>query len=63
MDQWRADDALRLVSEHRMAGIGGIPTRVALMLRHPGFDEFDLECVQAIVIGAVLATRPSSGRR
>ena len=39
-----------------MAGIGGIPTQLALMLRRPDFDDHDLSCVQAIVIGGGPAT-------
>jgi acyl-CoA synthetase (AMP-forming)/AMP-acid ligase II len=49
--RWRADDALALVAQHRMAGLGGIPTQVALMLRDPSFDRYDLRAVQAIVVG------------
>jgi acyl-CoA synthetase (AMP-forming)/AMP-acid ligase II len=49
--EWRADAALRLIAEHRMVGFGGIPTQVALLLRHPDFDAFDLSSVQAIVMG------------
>jgi acyl-CoA synthetase (AMP-forming)/AMP-acid ligase II len=54
--RWRADEALDLIERHRMAGIGGIPTQVALMLREPGFADRDLDCVQAIVMGGGPAT-------
>lgn len=56
MDRWRAGDALEMIERHRMVGIGGIPTQVALMLRQPGFDELDLDCVKAIVMGGGPAT-------
>jgi acyl-CoA synthetase (AMP-forming)/AMP-acid ligase II len=51
LHQWRASDALDLIERHRMTGIGGIPTQIALMLRDPGFDQRDLGCVRAIVVG------------
>jgi acyl-CoA synthetase (AMP-forming)/AMP-acid ligase II len=54
--RWRADEALRLTAEHRMTGIGGIPTQVALMLREAAFDSYDLSSVRAIVIGGGPAT-------
>jgi acyl-CoA synthetase (AMP-forming)/AMP-acid ligase II len=52
LERWTADDALRLVSTHRMANFGGVPTQVALMLRHPDFDRYDLSCVRSVVLGA-----------
>ncbi len=56
LGRWRASDALRLVELHRMAGFGGIPTQVALMLREPDFDRRDLSAVRALVIGGGPAT-------
>ena len=56
LTRWRASDALRLVELHRMAGFGGIPTQVALMLRDPDFDRRDLSAVRALVIGGGPAT-------
>ncbi|MEY2570510.1 MAG: hypothetical protein QOE63_860, partial [Acidimicrobiaceae bacterium] len=56
LERWRAADALALIAEHRMAGIGGIPTQVALMLQHPSFASHDLSCVRAIVLGGGPAT-------
>jgi acyl-CoA synthetase (AMP-forming)/AMP-acid ligase II len=56
MAQWRAADALRLVQLHRMAGIGGIPTQIALMLRDPAFGRTDVSSLQAIVMGGGPAT-------
>src|SRR5262249_47188029 len=46
MTRWRARDALELVSRERMNSIGGVPTQLALMLRDPEFDRFDLSSVQ-----------------
>ena len=54
--RWRAADALRMVHEHRMTSIGGIPTQVALMLQEPDFDQYDVSCVNAIVLGGGPAT-------
>ena len=54
--RWRADEALRLTAEHRMTGIGGIPTQVALMLRVSDFERYDLSALRAIVIGGGPAT-------
>jgi acyl-CoA synthetase (AMP-forming)/AMP-acid ligase II len=54
--RWRADEALRLTAEHKMTSVAGIPTQVALMLRVPDFDRYDLSCVRAIVIGGGPAT-------
>ena len=54
--RWRAEEALRLTAEHGMTGIGGIPTQVALMLRVPDFERYDLSALRAIVIGGGPAT-------
>ncbi|MHB1138049.1 MAG: class I adenylate-forming enzyme family protein [Microthrixaceae bacterium] len=51
MERWRADDALRLVAEHRMPTIGVVAPQLALMLRSPLLDELDLTCVQAVIAG------------
>jgi acyl-CoA synthetase (AMP-forming)/AMP-acid ligase II len=56
LPKWRAVDALRLIALHRMTGIGGIPTQVALMLRDPAFEHTDLSSLQAVVIGGGPAT-------
>lgn len=56
VERWNAAQALRMTSEHRMTRIGGIPTQVALMLRDPSFDSYDLSCVEVIVIGGGPAT-------
>ena len=56
MARWRAADALRMLAEHRMSSVGGIPTQVALMLQDPDFDSYDLSSVRAIVVGGGPAT-------
>jgi acyl-CoA synthetase (AMP-forming)/AMP-acid ligase II len=49
--RWRADEALRFTAEHRLSSVAGIPTQVALMLRVPEFDAYDLSSVRAVVMG------------
>jgi acyl-CoA synthetase (AMP-forming)/AMP-acid ligase II len=51
MRRWRAADALRLAVEHRMTTIAGVPTQLALMLREPDFDTYDLESVRFLMVG------------
>jgi acyl-CoA synthetase (AMP-forming)/AMP-acid ligase II len=51
MDRWRAGDALALTERLRLDTIAGIPTQVALMLRHPDFERTDLSSVRAVIIG------------
>ncbi len=49
--RWRARDALIATERHRFTSVAGIPTQIALMLRDPEFDSFDLSSVRAIVMG------------
>ena len=51
LDTWRADDALRLVAEHRMPTIGVVAPQLALMLRSPLMESLDLGSVSAIIAG------------
>jgi acyl-CoA synthetase (AMP-forming)/AMP-acid ligase II len=51
MRRWRAADALRLAAEHRMTTIAGVPTQIALMLRDPDFDRYDLDSVRFLMVG------------
>jgi acyl-CoA synthetase (AMP-forming)/AMP-acid ligase II len=51
MRRWRASDALRLAVEHRMTTVAGVPTQLALMLREPDFDAYDLDSVRFLVVG------------
>lgn len=51
MARWRADDALALLAEQRMTTIAGVPTQLALMLRRPDFDTYDLSSVEYIIAG------------
>lgn len=54
--KWRAEDVLRLTVEHRMPTLNAGPSQVALILRQPGLDEMDLDCVKAIIAGTAPST-------
>ncbi|MEX2538618.1 MAG: class I adenylate-forming enzyme family protein [Actinomycetota bacterium] len=49
--KWRAEDALRTICEQKMPSVGGIGAQVALMLRLPNFDDYDVSSVKAIIVG------------
>jgi acyl-CoA synthetase (AMP-forming)/AMP-acid ligase II len=51
MGRWSAGEALEMVQRHRITTLGGIPTQVALMLRHDRFDETDTGSVRTIAMG------------
>jgi acyl-CoA synthetase (AMP-forming)/AMP-acid ligase II len=55
VDRWRAHDVLRLIAAARMPSIGGVAPQLALLLREPDFDEFDLSAVKTIVMGGALS--------
>ena len=49
--RWSARRALALLQDQRMVSVGGVPAQLALMLREPDFDDYDLNCVRFIVAG------------
>src|SRR5689334_10560138 len=51
MERWRAHDALDLLAREQMTTVAGVPTQLALMLRQPDFDAFDLSSVRFIIAG------------
>jgi len=51
MTRWRARPALELLAREHMTTVAGVPTQLALMLRVPDFDSFDLSSVRFIVAG------------
>ena len=51
LGRWTARRALALLQEQRMLSVGGVPAQLALMLREPDFDDYDLDSVQYIVAG------------
>lgn len=58
MPRWRAEDALRLVAQHRISTLGVVAPQLALMLRSPLMDSLDLSCVTLIIAGGA-ASAPS----
>src|SRR5262249_51099831 len=48
---WHARPALELIAREHMTSVAGVPTQLALMLRDPQFDDFDLSSVQFIIAG------------
>ena len=63
MERWRADDALELLAREQMTTVAGVPTQLALMLRHPDFDSFDLVERARSSSSAADRSRPGSPRR
>ena len=51
MERWHARPALELLARERMTTVAGVPTQLALMLRDPEFDNFDLTTVSYIIAG------------
>ncbi len=51
MERWRARPALELLAREQMTTVAGVPTQLALMLRDPAFDDFDLSSVQYVIAG------------
>jgi acyl-CoA synthetase (AMP-forming)/AMP-acid ligase II len=54
--KWRADDVLELTQRFHLPTLNVGPAQVALILRRPDFDSYDLSSVKAIIAG----TGPSS---
>ena len=51
IDRWSATAVLDAVSRYRMPAVGGVAPQIALMLRHPDFDQYDFSSVKLIVTG------------
>jgi acyl-CoA synthetase (AMP-forming)/AMP-acid ligase II len=51
MTRWRAADALKLLQREEMTSVGGVPSQLALMLRQPDFDDYDLAALRFIIAG------------
>ncbi len=51
MTRWRADASLALLSREHMTTVAGVPAQLALMLRRPDFDSYDLDSVRFIIVG------------
>jgi len=55
LDRWRASDVLRMIHELRLPSVGGVAPQMALMLRAPDVDRYDLDCVKTIIMGGALS--------
>ena len=51
MARWTAGEALDMVERHRLTALGGIPTQVALMLRHDRFAGTDVSSIRMVALG------------
>ncbi len=51
MSSWQAADALVRLAELKVSSLGGVPTQVALLLRQPDFDAYDLSSIRTVVMG------------
>ncbi len=51
MAKWSAGGAIEMVERHGITMLGGIPTQVALMLRHERFDSADLSSIRMLALG------------
>jgi acyl-CoA synthetase (AMP-forming)/AMP-acid ligase II len=51
MERWHARESLELLAREQMTTVAGVPTQLALMLRDPEFDAFDLSSVRFIIAG------------
>ncbi|EFC78958.1 class I adenylate-forming enzyme family protein [Parafrankia sp. EUN1f] len=51
-DRWDAGRTLALLAAQRVPVVNAVAPQLALMLRHPDFDGFDLSAVQMLVAGA-----------
>ncbi len=51
MTRWSAKGSLELLERERMNTVAGVPAQLALMLRQPDFDGYDLDSVEYIVVG------------
>jgi acyl-CoA synthetase (AMP-forming)/AMP-acid ligase II len=49
--RWSAGEALAMVERHRLTSLGGIPTQVALMLRHDRWASTDVSSVRMLALG------------
>ncbi len=51
LDRWSTEEALQMVERHAISILAGIPTQLALMMRHERFDATDTSSVRLVVIG------------
>jgi acyl-CoA synthetase (AMP-forming)/AMP-acid ligase II len=56
MERWSPRATLELVARERMSSVAGVPAQIALMLRDPDFDIYDLASVKSIIVGGAPIT-------
>lgn len=56
IERWSARATLELMARENMSNVGGVPTQIALMLRDPDFDTYDLASVRSIIVGGAPLT-------
>ena len=52
LSRWRAADTLEIIARERVAYVGGVAAQIALLLRVPEFDRYDLSAVKGLIVGA-----------
>lgn len=55
LDRWRPREVLRALSENRIATLGGVAPQLALLLRDPSFEDYDLSAVEMIIMGGAFS--------
>ena len=56
IEPWRTDVVLDALARYRMPAVGGVAPQIALLLRDPDFDSFDLTHTRLIVCGGAAAS-------
>ena len=51
LERWKAERVLKLIETHRISAIAGVSAQIALLLKVENFENYDLDCVKAIVAG------------
>lgn len=52
MKWFNPEEALRLIAEHRLVGMAGVPTMFVYMLAHPDADKYDTSSMERWLVGA-----------
>ncbi|RJP27002.1 MAG: long-chain-fatty-acid--CoA ligase [Actinobacteria bacterium] len=54
---WNPEEALRIISGHKVTHFGAVPTMLQMMLDVPDFDKYDLSSLKGVGIGGAPASR------
>lgn len=55
LNRWRPREVLQALTQHRIAMVGGVAPQLALLLRDPTFDDYDLSAVETIIMGGAFS--------